>query len=126
MVRYQDVVDGTAPQDPSGRGVPRFFDRATGEAVDLAVMRPQLAEMLSNGRLDAYPDMAAQLATMYQNGGARPPFWAARAAATAPTTEHAGKSLLELLECLIQIGRALIAPAPRVAGAFIATSRLIP
>ena len=44
----------------------------------------------------------------------------------ATATKHAGKLLLELFKRLIQVRRALIAAAPRVAGAFIATPWLIP
>ena len=49
-----------------------------------------------------------------------------RAAAAATATKQAGKLLLELFKRLIQVRRALIAAAPRVAGAFIAAPRLIP
>jgi hypothetical protein len=49
-----------------------------------------------------------------------------RAAATATAAKHAGNALLKLFKSFVEIRRALVASAPRIARAFITAPGLIP
>ena len=51
---------------------------------------------------------------------------AATGTTAAAATEQAGKSLLQLLQGFIEIGRPLIIAAPRIAGSVVAAPGLIP